>query len=55
MVEENHLSVVLARDLHSLGAVAWWVHIWVDVDHFSVPFVSEKQALVIVSVHPEVR
>ena len=54
VVEEDHLCVVVAFDLHSFGSVAGWIHVRVDVDNFSVPLVPEKESLVVVSVHSEI-
>ena len=54
VVEEHHLRVLVALNLHPLGSVAWWILGWVHVDDLPVSFVSEQQALVGVGVHPEV-
>ena len=54
MVEEDDLSILVAFDLNSLGTVTWWILGWVDVDDFSISFVSEEQSLVRVCVDSEV-
>ena len=54
MVEEDDLSILVAFDLNSLGTVTWWILGWVDVDDFSISFVSEEQSLVRVGVDSEV-
>ena len=54
MIKENDLSVVVALDFYSLGAVTGWVDVWVHVYYFSVSFVSEQEPLIIVSIHPEI-
>ena len=55
VIEEYDLSILIAFDLNSLGTVTWWILSWVDVDDFSISFVSEQQSLVRVGVDPKVR
>ena len=54
MVEEDNLGVFVAFDLNSFGSITWWINTWVDIDDLSISFVSEKKALVVMSIYSEV-
>ena len=55
MVEEHHLSIVITLDLNSFSSVTWWVLVWINIDHLSVPLVSEQKTSVRIGINSEIR
>ena len=55
MVEEHHLSIVITLDLNSFNSVTWWVLVWINIDHLSVPLVSEQKTSVRIGINSEIR
>ena len=54
MIKEDNLCIFITFYLNSFGSVTWWVNAWVDINDLSISFISEKKALIVMSIHSEI-
>ena len=54
MVKEDDLSIIFTFNFNSFGTITWWVFVWININNFSIPLISEQETGIGVGVNSEV-
>ena len=54
MVKEDDLSIIFTFNFNSFGTITWWVFVWININNFSIPLISEQETGIGVGVNSKV-
>ena len=54
VVKEDDLSIIFTFNFNSFGTITWWVFVWININNFSIPLISEQETGIGVGVNSEV-